>query len=221
LEREIIYVGDPMCSWCWGFAPVARALADRFAERASFRIIAGGLRPGEHAAMLDDGLKRSIRSHWEQVQAMTSQPFDYAIFERDDFLYDTEPACRAVVCARRIEPARTLELFIALQTAFYAQGSDITDADVIADVAGSVGFDRGRFARDFAQPASAQYTYADFAMASRLGAQGFPTVFLRNRDDVAMLTMGYQPLETLEPAVTSYFSSDPDVRPERAGPAPA
>ena len=204
-DKEIVYVGDPMCSWCWGFAPVARRLAERFGDEAEFRIIAGGLRPGEHAAALDDTLKASIRPHWEQVEAMTGQPFDYAIFDRDDFVYDTEPVCRAVVCARRIDPARTLDVFVALQTAFYAEGRDVTDAEVITDIVADQGIDRERFSHDFEQPATAQYTYADFAMASRLGAQGFPTVFLRKRDDVALLTMGYQPIESLEPAVERYF----------------
>lgn len=205
-DNEIIYVGDPMCSWCWGFAPVASRLADRFAGDAAFRIIAGGLRPGAHAAPLDDALKASIRPHWQQVEALTNQRFDYSIFDRDDFVYDTEPACRGVVCARRIDPARTLDVFVALQTAFYAEGRDITEPEVIADIAAGQGLDRERFSRDFAQPATGQYTYADFAMASRLGAQGFPTVFLRKRDDVALLTMGYQPIEALEPAVERYFS---------------
>ena len=25
-RNRLIYVMDPMCSWCWGFAPVAQAL---------------------------------------------------------------------------------------------------------------------------------------------------------------------------------------------------
>ena len=26
MSARLIYVMDPMCSWCWGFAPVAAAL---------------------------------------------------------------------------------------------------------------------------------------------------------------------------------------------------
>ncbi len=205
-DREIIYVGDPMCSWCWGFAPVARQLQADFADRAAFRIIAGGLRPGEHAAPLDDELKASIRPQWDQVKAMTGQPFDYRLFETDGYLYDTEPACRAVVCARRIDPARALDVFMNLQAGFYQQGRDVTDTDVIVDIVTGCGLDRDVFVSAFQQPAAAEYTLADFAVASRLGAQAFPTVFLRNGDDVALLTMGYQSAVNLVPAVERYFS---------------
>ena len=217
-DREIIYIGDPMCSWCWGFAPVATRLAGRFSGAAAFRIIVGGLRPGQHAAPLDAGLKTSIRGHWVQVEAMTSQPFDYGLFDRDDFLYDTEPACKAVVCVRRIDFERTLGAFVALQRAFYAEGRDITDDAVIADVVAAEGIDRERFEAEFSAAASGQYTYADFAMASRLGARAFPTVLLRNRDDVALLTMGYQSIDALEPAVERYFSAAPPHEPAPAPP---
>ena len=26
MSARLLYVMDPMCSWCWGFAPVAQAL---------------------------------------------------------------------------------------------------------------------------------------------------------------------------------------------------
>jgi protein-disulfide isomerase-like protein with CxxC motif len=29
-NKEIIYVGEPMCSWCWGFSPVLRQLLKTF-----------------------------------------------------------------------------------------------------------------------------------------------------------------------------------------------
>jgi len=43
---EMIYVADPMCSWCYGFAPVIDALAEGcstlFFTLASERIVLGG-----------------------------------------------------------------------------------------------------------------------------------------------------------------------------------
>ena len=31
MASRLLYVMDPMCSWCWGFAPVAEALAEQAA----------------------------------------------------------------------------------------------------------------------------------------------------------------------------------------------
>ena len=49
LVRKLIYVGDPMCSWCWGFAPEIESLADDY----PIEVVVGGLRPGPSAQPLD------------------------------------------------------------------------------------------------------------------------------------------------------------------------
>ena len=33
LTKELIYVGDPMCSWCYGFAAAKKKLEDQCAGR--------------------------------------------------------------------------------------------------------------------------------------------------------------------------------------------
>ena len=46
----LISVGDPMCSWCWGFAPEIDSLADDY----PVDVVVGGLRPGHMAQTLED-----------------------------------------------------------------------------------------------------------------------------------------------------------------------
>ena len=44
---EIIYVGDPMCSWCYGIAPELKKLKSHYdTKNIPFKIIVNGLRPG-------------------------------------------------------------------------------------------------------------------------------------------------------------------------------
>lgn len=205
-SNEIIYVADPMCSWCWGFAPVAQALERRFADVAPMRLLLGGLRPGARAEPLDTGLKATIRPHWERVEALTRQPFDYALFERDGFLFDTEPPSRAVIHVRRKAPSLALPVFFEIERRFYADNADVTDAAQLADIVAGQGLGRDEFLADFESEELRRATYADFTMARRLGAEGFPTVILRKRDQLALLTVGYRPLEDLEPAVERYFA---------------
>lgn len=43
----IRYVGDPMCSWCWGISPVVKKLAEYCEQHGlSFVMTMGGLRAG-------------------------------------------------------------------------------------------------------------------------------------------------------------------------------
>ena len=64
MKKEIIFVVDPMCSWCWGFAPVMEALYKSDSYRCS--LVVGGLRTkGE--MRWDESSKRYLQGHWEQV----------------------------------------------------------------------------------------------------------------------------------------------------------
>ena len=128
MSREIIYIGDPMCSWCWGFSPALKAIHAEFGDIAPIRIIVGGLRPGETEPMTPQ-MKAFIRHHWESVHEATGQPFCFDVFEGDGFAMDTEPACRAVVTLRRLRPVATLPFFERLHHAFYARKRALLRSD--------------------------------------------------------------------------------------------
>ena len=40
------YFADPMCSSCWGFAPVMSAIKEKYSDRFRIALVLGGLRPG-------------------------------------------------------------------------------------------------------------------------------------------------------------------------------
>lgn len=203
-DLEILYIADPMCSWCWGFAPTARMIKDHF-DAARFTIVVGGLRPGENAEPLDEQLKRVIEPHWRRVRDVSGQPFDFSFFEREGFLFDTEPACRAVVAVRQLAPDKTFGFFCSMQEAFYARNIDITDPANLDGVLREHEIDEAAFMQEFDSDETQRATYRDFAEARRLGAQGFPSVALRNAERIVLLTVGYQPYQRLSPPIHEFF----------------
>jgi putative protein-disulfide isomerase len=196
-QTRLVYFADPMCSWCYGFSPVIAALAEQFEDRLPLDLVMGGLRAGNSEPMRDKD-KDFIRGSWTRVGAATGQPFDMSFFDREGFLYDTEPACRAVVTARRLMPRMALPFMARVQQAFYAENRDMTAADEIAAVAVEVGFDRAAFGAAFAAPETRNETFRDFLTAQGLGIRGFPTLIAGSEEKgYALLTNGYRPLEDL------------------------
>jgi putative protein-disulfide isomerase len=63
-----------------------------------------------------------------------------------------------------------------VQSAFYAEGRDVTDPDVLGDLASAEEFDRGDFSRAFASEESKAATRRDFLTAQETGVTGFPTL---------------------------------------------
>lgn len=189
--KHVLFFGDPMCSWCWGFAPELDKLAKRAQGHAQFHIVMGGLRPGTREAW-DPAMRSYIRHHWEDVAAKTGQPFDFARFDDEDFIYDTEPGCRALICVRELEPPKTLDMYESLQRAFYADNLDITTTEVLANLAVNQGVDRSDFLELFNEPATRSMVAFDFQRTQAFGVQGFPSVLCAEDGQYAFLALGYR-----------------------------
>lgn len=198
MSSRLIYVMDPMCSWCWGFAPVADALARQAREQGvSLHLVMGGLRSGD--AVLEPGTRGYILEHWQAVEAATGQCFRFDGALPDGFIYDTTPACLAVASARHLDPDRAWELAKRIQQGFYCEGLDVTRPSVLAELAEQVGLNRADFAKAFDSAEQQAATAADFSWAQGLGIAGFPTLLAERNGQLALLTNGYQSLDTLSP----------------------
>jgi len=198
MSARLLYVMDPMCSWCWGFAPVAAALIAQAREAGvETRLVVGGLRTGSSA--LDASTRRYILEHWQAVNQATGQPFRFDGAMPDGFVYDTEPACRALVTARSLDGDKVWALLALIQQAFYQRAEDVTLAPTLVNLAEQAGFDRATFATAFTSAEQRTATTADFSWAQDLGIAGFPTLLAERNGQLALLTNGYQALESLEP----------------------
>ena len=206
MDRELVYFADPMCSWCYGFAPVVAAIEQHVRGRLPLRLVMGGLRAGQTRPMRDED-KEYVRNAWTRVNAATGQPFDLSFFEREAFVYDTEPACRAVVTMRALDPSRALAFMARIQTAFYAENRDVTSTEVLADLAVEEGRDRDAFVAALLSPDVRNETFRDFLIAQELGIHGFPTLIVGGGRQYALVTNGYRPLDGLPEALDSWLAS--------------
>ena len=205
--KHLIYIADPMCSWCWGFSPVIEAIHQRFGDTLPIRLVMGGLRAGNTKPMTEKD-KVYIRGAWERVGAASGQPFDFALFGREGFIYDTEPACRAVVVMRRQNPAEALAFKARVSRAFYAEGRDTTNPDVLADLAAEHGSDRAAFATGLASPEARNETFRDFLTCQESGIGGFPTLLAgQGKDGYAVVTNGFQKLDAILPPLEKWAAA--------------
>ncbi|WAJ39511.1 DsbA family protein [Pseudomonas sp. GOM7] len=198
MASRLLYVMDPMCSWCWGFAPVVEALAEQAAAAGvPLQIVVGGLRRDQVA--VDAAARVRYLGYWQAVNASTGQLFDFERGLPEGLVYDTEPACRALVTARSLDASSAWSLLKLIQQAFYTEGADVTQASVLAQLAERAGIPRIEFAEAFDSLAMREATAADFTWVQDLGIAGFPTLLAERDGQLALLTNGYQPLEALAP----------------------
>lgn len=191
----LIYVGDPMCSWCWGFAPEIESLADDY----PVEVVVGGLRPGPMAQTLDARMASVLSHHWDEIAQRTGQPFDTAFLDRrDGWVYDTEPAAIAVVHMRELLPDATLGYFTDIQHGFYSDGRDVADFDVLSEIAAGHGVDLETFASALVGEEAKKRAWSDFSRARKWGINGFPTLIGDLGDGrLALLARGWTEAATI------------------------
>ena len=206
---HLIYIADPMCSWCYGFGPQLNALLDARPE-ARLDIVTGGLR-AYNTEVMDEAGKATILTHWKHVEQASGLPFSTSGMARPGFIYDTEPACRAVVAARILGedlPSRKiLDVLHAIQYAFYAEGRDVTNLQVLAEVGATALADAGGqrslagppmasidsagFLNTLSAASTISETKQDFAQTQRWGIQGFPALVLVHDETLHLISSGY------------------------------
>ena len=179
---NLIYVGDPMCSWCYGFArPLDELLIDpQAAAPLQLALVMGGLRPFTSEPITRERADE-LAGHWHHVAQASGQPFTpapHTAMHRPGFVYDTEPASRATVTVRSLWPQQVWRYFKAVQEAFYAQGRDVTDPGMLADIAESLGLPRADFGIHFASQAMRDATLQDFQQAKAWGVRGLSLIHI-------------------------------------------
>jgi len=204
LAKSLIYVVDPMCSWCWGFTPVFEEIVRRYQAQARVQVLLGGLRPG-NTEKFDEQRRASILSHWHAVHERTGQPFNFDFQMGPSFIYDTEPPSRAMVVVRQLAPDREFDFLKSVQEAFYAKNEDVTREEILADLASAQGIDRTRFLEWFNHAAIKQTVWEEFDQARQLGVSGFPALLGKDGNERIIFTHGYQPIGVLVPMIDEWL----------------
>ncbi len=206
--QQLVYFADPMCSWCWGFAAVMETVQETWGEDLPVRLVMGGLRPGTTEAMTDKA-KTELRGHWRHVTEASGQPFGASGVDTPGFVYDTDPAARAVVLMRRRQPGREVAFLATLQRAFYAGGENVTDPAVLGRLAADFGEDAADFAAELETESVKQETWKDYAVSRGAGVSGFPTLIMGPRADgtYVALSRGFQPQDVVVPAIAGLLAT--------------
>ena len=219
-ENSLVYVGDPMCSWCYGFGVPLHQLLEQL-PGVPLAMVLGGLR-AYNKEVMPDALKSTLHHHWEEVTKRSGKPFGTGQFDREGYIYDTEPACRAVVTIRTHAAEHTLAMYHAVQHAFYAMGRDITQTSVLADVwqevkeelhdskiLGNVSFSRDAFIEAFDSDTIKTQTRNDFAMVQQWGIRGFPALIAVVNGEAQLVANGYMEADEMLHRVQQVFVQNP------------
>jgi putative protein-disulfide isomerase len=193
----LLYVTDPMCAWCYGFTPVIRRLKALWFGRLNVQVLVGGLNPYAQAP-LASAEKDNLAVSWHRAQRKSHLPFDYSFFLQKEAVYDTEPACRALLTVRHLRPGLSLEVLRALHSAYFADGLDISNPHVLVEVVRPFGIPENLFLAVFETEEIFRQTQQEFQRVEQMGAHTLPSLYLDHAQSPRLLSRGYCELPELE-----------------------
>lgn len=189
-KSKLMYFGDPMCSWCWGLTHHLENTIAHFEDQLDFEIIMGGLRVGGGEEW-NDQMKQFLKDHWQHVNEASGQEFNYSLFEKEAFNYDTEPACRAVAIVKQIDKSKALDFYRNVQHGFYVENKDPNELEFYESICNKLNIDFNMFSELFNAETGKILVNTDFQKTQEYGVTGFPTLELQTNNRLVSIVRGY------------------------------
>ena len=180
-------ISDPICPWCY----IGKTHLDTATQRAGFITFDIHWRPFQlNPDMPAEGMNRreylEAKFGKDNAQKFYKQIEDTAIDAGLDVRFDliertpnTFDAHRLIRWSRSTGQQSILvhQLFIR----YFVQGEDISDRDLLLEVAESIGMDREVVSRLFEQDADRELLQNEEAAAREIGVNGVPTFIVANK----------------------------------------
>jgi len=188
MSKTLIYVHDPMCSWCWGFEPTRRAIFAALPQEMAVRRLLGGLAPDSEAPM-PEAMRAGLQQTWRRIAAMIpGTRFNFDFWKNNTPRRSTYPANRAVIAARLQGEDQDPAMTAAIQRAYYLEARNPSDDSTLIELAGEIGLDRERFAADLAAASTHAALLDEITLSRSMGIDSFPSLAVI--DDGALRHIG-------------------------------
>ncbi len=194
---RFIYVVDPMCAWCYGFAPELAAFLKQHPE-IKVDWIMGGLAPDNDQPM-DESLRTAIASYWQQIEQRTQVSFNHDYWQLNTPYRSTYPACRAVIAAETLSPNSAEQMVKAIQSAYYQKAQNPSLQQTLVECAVDIGLDAAEFEKVLLSAETESQLQQHLGLVQQLRVSGFPALFYVNDNNEAFaLALGFCELGDLE-----------------------
>ena len=199
---RLIYVHDPMCSWCWGFRPTFGQLCENLPAGVGVDRLLGGLAPDSDQPMPDE-MQSKLQDTWRRIQKqIPGTRFNFDFWRDCRPRRSTWPACRAVIVARQFDPALESPMIEAIQHAYYLEARNPSNADTLEALARRLGLDGAAFTRRLDAAETREMLESEIKESRGMGADSFPSLRLQIGESFRPVPVDYRDigpmLETIQ-----------------------
>lgn len=195
-QASLIYIYDPMCSWCWGFAPTWQKLQHKIYSQNLCKIDmkVGGLAPDSDQDMPAD-MQKFLQQTWQKISRTLGTEFNFDFWTKCQPRRSTYPACRAVLIARSFDKEQ--EMLLAIQQAYYLNAQNPSDIELLIALAAQLNIPKESFAQQLVSNELNEQLLAEINFARQLPIAGFPSLVVINNGNYHSISLDYKNEQTM------------------------
>ncbi|WP_350545736.1 MULTISPECIES: DsbA family protein [unclassified Pseudoalteromonas] len=187
-QSKLVYVHDPMCSWCWGYAPSWLKLKAALESNLVIEYKVGGLAPDSQDPM-PQNMQDMLQNTWHKIAAQLGTEFNFDFWRNCQPRRSTYPACRAALIARKA--GKESAMVAAIQQAYYLNAQNPSDESTLISLAEQIGLNKAQFANRLQSKELNDELIAELNYVHSLPIQGFPSLVLINDNKVHPIAINY------------------------------
>lgn len=196
---KLIYIMDPQCGWCFGFAPQI----SKFDVSVRF----GGMWLSPQAPIGGPSLADFIKNNGPRMEQITGRKLGKAYYElclNSNYEFSSLPPCAACLLVKKRHPDQLKNFVALLQDKFFIEGKRMDKEEVYKEIMDELGFSREDQHYVFSNWMSyenIEETHKEFEYSRYLTAGGYPTVLAQKDGKIYTLSQGFTTQENLEKAI--------------------
>lgn len=189
LRAQLFYIYDPMCSWCWGYAPTWQRLQRELASEVDIIYGLGGLAE-DSDVLMPEAMQVFLQQTWRKIAQQLGTEFNFDFWQQCQPRRSTFPACRATLIAR--EFGKEQEMLTAIQHAYYLQAKNPSNLDTLQALAVDIGLDGYDFLQKLKSQSVDEQLMAEINKMRSLPINGFPALVLVKEQLLIPIPIDYQ-----------------------------
>lgn len=200
-KTKIVYVFDPICTWCYGFSEVITAYHKNNKDKFEFDVVSGGMITGERVGSIND-VAPFLKTAYNRVENTTGIKFGQAYLNKlqvGTTVLNSLPPSIALAVFQEELPQHSFEFAKAIQKAIYFDGVEPENVEDFADYAVKLGYSsKSAFVKKVKEEKYLKVAQNNFQKARSLNATSYPTILIEKNGTYQIVSSGYVSYDELE-----------------------
>lgn len=211
----MLYVTDPICSYCWQVEPELRKFMAHYGHVLDVRFVMGGLLPSwEGFADEGNNIRKAsdVGEHWREAAAQYGMPIDGTVWDKDP-IESSYPASIAFKLVQQISGTSAKRFLRSVREAVMVFNENVARDEVLTTILDRNDRNGKKVVEDIKTPEARELLEQDLVLSRQIGAFSFPTVILLDQAGNGVRIPGMQTFDTYEEALSSVAGEMPEAEP--------